>query len=574
MVQIALVILLLVSISADFVISHLSARGDSHRKKHTVEELHQKTGRLYPEYLVTLLFPDLYGSPIHRINLAPRALQPEPYNNYNELCIYTGVFTLFLAAGSMLYLLHVPHVTFYALTALITLTMAMGSLLYYPLAAFIPGLSLSTPTRILYLFGFSVSVLAAVGSNILLNRNTDKKWGTFSCWAGIFAVAVFIFYFIQTPDGLRWTTQWGDPINLRHRMIAVSNYYISASHVLWIPVLLSGASFLLLSLILFSKGRKTKRYCLMAGLILLIFDLLSFGRIYNTTSPRQSSMPYTDAIRFLKKDPSLFRIASAGHFFKNSFWIFGLSDIGGYASVYPKRYGEYLHMAQHGLDSPIPQQFSRWTRFTRVGSTLFDLINTKYVLLPNQATVNLNKLKLVYDREIKIYENQDVFPRFFLTPAYQLCKTPEEVKNALVSGSNETLRQTVILEDHPPVAFRNANPRREDVQSEITILSYTEGRIRLRISAERKGFLVMSENYHPDWKAAVDGQHTSILRANYIMQAIPIAEGRHEILLYYQPDKIIAGITITISGWMVLIGWIVGCLMVNRRRSIRCRDEI
>lgn len=545
-----------ICISATFFISHLSLFDDLQRQAFSFTELFQKTGQVPAKYLATLLFPDFFGSPAGNICFTPRVFGAQSYNNYNELCIYAGILPLMLALCCLPYCFKRKHILFFIFTAIIPLTMAMGSVLYYPMAKYIPGLNLSTPTRILYIFGFSISVLAAIGADILTTDREQKKGLVFTLCLIVVAITATIAFFVQTDTGIKWATSsslinW---TNVNQVYTILRQHFDFSSGIILKPILIVLLSFLLLSLILFTKKELSKTIILFFCVILLSYDLISFGLFYNTASPRSLKYPATDAIQFLQKDRSKFRIISYGNFMHNSFAPFMISDIGGYSPFYTKRYGEFLHLSQYGKDVPLPDNFSRWVSFKKFGSPLIDLINTKYLLMPASYNVEMPKLNLVYDNEIKIYENKDAFPRVFFVPEYQFCRTQKDAYKTLATYTIDDFRKKVILESSPPRQFRSNNkPFEHKISVTINIISYKPNKIEIEASANRKGFLIISDNYHPAWQATVDGIETEVLRGNYIMRAIPIRAGNHKVSLIFQPRLLKAGLIITATGWIVLI---------------------
>jgi hypothetical protein len=557
-----------ICISATFFISHLSLFDDLQRQAFSFTELFQKTGQLPVKYLTTLIFPDFFGSPPGNICFTPRVLGTQSYNNYNELCIYAGILPLMLALCCLPYCLKRKHILFFTFTAIIPLTMAMGSVLYYPMAKYIPGLNLSTPTRILYIFGFSISVLAAIGADILTTDKEQKKGPIFTLCLIVVAITATIAFFVQTETGIKWATSssfinW---TNANQVYTILGQHFDFSSGIILKPILIVLLSFLLLSLILFAKKEFSKTILMFFCVILLSYDLLSFGLFYNTASPRSLEYPATDAIRFLQKDRSEFRIISFGNFMHNSFAPFMISDIGGYSPFYPKRYGEFLHLSQYGKGVPFPDNFSRWVSFQKFGSPLIDLINTKYLLMPASYNVEMPKLNLVYDNEIKIYENNDAFPRAFFVPEYQFCRTQKEAYETLAAYTIEDFRKKVILESLPPMQFRlNNKPFEHETSATIDMISYKPDKIEMQVSADRKGFLIISDNYHPAWQAKVDGIETEVLRANYIMRAIPITAGNHKVSLIFCPKLLKAGLVITAIGWIILI--ILMISSVHKRKN-------
>ena len=548
-----LAMVMLCLLSANFVTSHLILLEDPQRSSMSYGELYQQTGKLPFKYLTTMIFPDFFGNPSGNITFTPRMKNAQPYNNYSELCIYTGVLTLFLVSVCIPYFKRRGLICFFTISAILTLTMAMGSLLYYPLARLIPGLNFSSPTRILFVFGFCMSVLAATGADILTSIEDKKKPFILAIWILLLFITVVVSILVQTEAGIKWATSsitW--KISDRFSFL-LQNHFFFTSPIILKPLLLVVISFLTLSFALFSGRKNSRTVFFFLGLLILSYDLVSFGLKYNTASPRELEYPETDAIRFLKADKSKFRIISFGNFLHNSFAAYDLSDVGGYHSFYPKRYGQFLHLSQYGPEVPLPERFHRWTDFHTFGSPLLDLINIKYLLLPPASTIQSPRLKPVYDKEITIYENTNAFPRAFWVPSYEYCDNREASYKKLGSYTLKDFKTKVILESRPPSDFNQlTSPEFPESKPKIDFLHYGPNRIGLVVSTEKDGFLVLSDNYHPGWETKVDGQKVSILRANYIMRAIPIKKGSHRVMLSFRPGGLLAGIFITSLAWIAL----------------------
>src|SRR5690606_10300233 len=77
------------------------------------------------------------------------------------------------------------------------------------------------------------------------------------------------------------------------------------------------------------------------------------------------------------------------------------------------------------------------------------------------------------------------------------------------------------------------------------------------------GLAVFSEIYYPKgWVATIDGQEAPILRANFVLRALAIPEGKHTIVFTFRPDAYFIGNKVTMaSSWIMLllvigsIGW-------------------
>ncbi len=547
---------LLISIGATFLSSHMTFLEEPHRKEFTFGEIYERTGQLPEVYLATLLFPDFFGSPAGGGGCFTPGSQP--YNNYNELCIYSGVFVLFLAFSCLHGLGRRRYVLFYCATTLIPLMMAMGSLLYYPLFRFLPGFNLSTPTRVLYLFCFSLTVAAALGADILLEAMKRRPWPVIATWTALLLMTLVTALLVQTESGIRWVRSFTVLDSAGPEVLEALRGHFQLSHsVVLKPLLLAGASFLVLLLVLVCKEKGLKQKSLFLGLLILAYDLTSFGLHYNSISARALEYPKTGAIRFLEQDRQPFRIMSLGEFLHNGFAPYRIQDIGGYSSFYPRRYAEYLHLSQHGDLAPFPENFNRWVHFKRVGSPLLDLINMKYALLPSSWEARLPSLELVYDREVRIYENKNVLPRAFIVPSFHFCSTRESCRRTLGAFTREEFLKSVILEVEPPAHFFSAEAEAEGGESEVIALRYGRDRVDIDVRCPRKGFLVLSDSYHKAWRANVDGLETPVFRANYIMMAVPLRGGSRRVELRFQQKALSLSSMVTAMGWMALAALIV-----------------
>jgi hypothetical protein len=76
--------------------------------------------------------------------------------------------------------------------------------------------------------------------------------------------------------------------------------------------------------------------------------------------------------------------------------------------------------------------------------------------------------------------------------------------------------------------------------------------------------LILSEPYYPGWQATLDGQPVPILRANYILRAIPIPAGEHTLELAFQPPSLTIGATISA---LTIIALIITLLKLHKREA-------
>ena len=59
-----------------------------------------------------------------------------------------------------------------------------------------------------------------------------------------------------------------------------------------------------------------------------------------------------------------------------------------------------------------------------------------------------------------------------------------------------------------------------------------------RTEGPKGGIVVLSEIYYPGWTCTIDGQPTEIARANYVLRAIKVPAGQHEVVMTFDPQTL------------------------------------
>lgn len=78
----------------------------------------------------------------------------------------------------------------------------------------------------------------------------------------------------------------------------------------------------------------------------------------------------------------------------------------------------------------------------------------------------------------------------------------------------------------------------QDETSLVQLKTYEPNRLVYDVSTGKGGILVFSEVYYPGWTATVDGEAVDVARVNYILRAIRIKPGKHEVILTFKPTSV------------------------------------
>jgi hypothetical protein len=134
-------------------------------------------------------------------------------------------------------------------------------------------------------------------------------------------------------------------------------------------------------------------------------------------------------------------------------------------------------------------------------------------------------------------------------------------------GDTDALRWLLDPAFRPEAEVVLAEPVREPGQAgpagTSRIGEYRPDAVRLEVSLDRPGFVVLLEGFEPGWQARLDGRKVPLLRANVAFRAVQAPAGRHEITFVYRPPSLLAGLAISAASL------VVGCALLARARAAR-----
>jgi hypothetical protein len=101
--------------------------------------------------------------------------------------------------------------------------------------------------------------------------------------------------------------------------------------------------------------------------------------------------------------------------------------------------------------------------------------------------------------------------------------------------------------------------------SKATVEAIDDGRIRVRVSTAGGGFLVVSEQDYPGWRARIDnGRPAPARRANLALMGIEVPPGDHVVEFELISNTQRAGMALSLGGVLVC-----ALLVVADRRRVR-----
>lgn len=100
----------------------------------------------------------------------------------------------------------------------------------------------------------------------------------------------------------------------------------------------------------------------------------------------------------------------------------------------------------------------------------------------------------------------------------------------------------------------------------IRLIDSTPSRLVYDAQTSDTSLAVFSEIYYPHgWVATIDGKEEPILRANYILRALEIPKGKHEVVFEFKPAAYTIGNPITLASSIVLLLLVLGSIAYSSK---------
>ncbi len=309
-------------------------------------------------------------------------------------------------------------------------------------------------------------------------------------------------------------------------------------------------------------GKLKKEYGVGIILVLCLVDMWTVNKRYLNdemfvpASVREEPMQKSAAIDRILQDKSLdFRVLNlASSTFNENETSFYLKSIGGYHPAKLRRYQElidaHIQPEMEQLYSTVAEAGGDMTQVN--GDSIcpvLNMLNTKYFILPLQGgqTVPL--------------ENPYTYGNAWLVD-----------KVSYVDNANQELETTgKIALRHEAVAdkkFRDVlgDGIEQDTLSRVSIKSYEPNQLVYEVNTGKGGVVVFSEIYFPGWIATVDGVEQELGRVDYVLRALRVKPGKHEVVLSFFPKSIKRTETVAYCAYGILILLIVGGAFLEYRR--------
>ena len=309
-------------------------------------------------------------------------------------------------------------------------------------------------------------------------------------------------------------------------------------------------------------GKLKKEYAVGIILVLCLVDLWTVNKRYLNDemfvpkSEREAPQQMTQTDEQILRDKSLdYRVLNlASNTFNENETSYYHKSVGGYHAAKLRRYQEmieqYISPEMQQIFGAVSEAGGDMTKIN--GDSIWpvlNMLNTKYVIFPLQG-----------GQTVPLQNPYTYGNAWFVDKIQYVANANEEI--AAVGQLN--LRHEAVADAKFKSQLGEAVG--QDSVSIVTIKAYEPNEVTYEVNSGKGGVAVFSEIYYPGWTATVDGEPAELGRVNYILRALNVKPGKHDVVLTFKPKSVNTTETIAYVSYVILILVVLGAAFMEYRR--------
>lgn len=312
----------------------------------------------------------------------------------------------------------------------------------------------------------------------------------------------------------------------------------------------------------FAFGKLKKEYAIAIILVLCLVDLWTVNKRYLNDemfvpkSEREAPQQMTQADEQILHDKSLdYRVLNlASNTFNENETSYYHKSIGGYHAAKLRRYQEmieqYISPEMQQIFGAVSEANGDMTKIN--GDSIWpvlNMLNTKYMIFPLQG-----------GQTVPLQNPYTYGNAWFVDKIQYAANANEEID--VIGKLN--LRHEAVADAKFKAQLGDAVE--QDSVSIVTIKAYEPNELTYEVNSGKGGVVVFSEVYYPGWTATVDGQPAELGRVNYILRALNVKPGKHDVVLTFKPKSVNTTEAIAYVSYIILILVVLGAAFMEYRR--------
>jgi len=414
------------------------------------------------------------------------------------------------------------------------------------------------PGMALYVVALAAATFAAMGVE-RLERGEGKQVLQIALGAGALgAVLAAAGVFGAMAESMARGMADAGPVAVQRAIAAADGIRLGALGSTLALAVIAGLS------LAFLAGRVQRpAFCLL--LVTLVgADLYMAGRpFWNWSQPEQENFRPDAITQRIQSTPQPARVLNLDgyqQYRQMTLMRFEIPQVlGGLSSVELRSFDDLM-----GLQGGA--QFTNWGHLH-----LWDLLAVRYVILPDTQAVPgyhkvLGPVTTGAGMSAYLYEADTAPPYLRVVPAAAKVDSgavvPTLIDPRLDFSRLVLFDQTEAINPLPVTAMPDRSPSR------AAFTHWSAGRMAIALdpAPPQDSYLLIAENWYPDWHATVDGQPATTWRSDQTFLTVPVKAGAKRVELQFSSASYARGKLVTIFSLLLLAAWAGAAVGLRRAR--------
>ena len=179
-------------------------------------------------------------------------------------------------------------------------------------------------------------------------------------------------------------------------------------------------------------------------------------------------------------------------------------------------------------------------------AAVLNMLNTKYIMFGKQAN--------------QVIENPYANGNGWFVRQLNFVKNADAEMAAL--GKLDTKHVAVADEK-----FRSTLDGTALDSGSVSLQQYAPNDLKYTIESAKGGLVVFSEIYYPGWTVTIDGKPAELGRVNYVLRALKVPAGKHEVRMTFRPASITTTNTIAYVALLLVVALFAIAVWRNCRKT-------
>ena len=266
----------------------------------------------------------------------------------------------------------------------------------------------------------------------------------------------------------------------------------------------------------------------------------------------------TETDKMILADQSLdYRVLNlASNTFNENNTAYWHKSVGGYHAAKLRRYQEMIEEHISGEMSAMFKAVAEAEgEMEEVDASQFpvlNMLNTKYLIFPLQG-----------GQTLPLPNPHALGNAWFVENVQYVNNANEEIE--AIHGLDPS--ETAVVDKRFEAVVE---PITSDSTATVRLVAYEPNRLKYEVNSNTGGTVVFSEIYYPGWRSSIDGKEVPHGRANYILRAMNVPAGKHEVEFSFDPVSlhVTENIAYIALGLLALAAIVMAFLKIKAYRKV------